>query len=123
MPRQPLDRARITGAAAKNPQRFRDRIEPESALLGAPSRHLDANGKRVFEAFKRELAWLRESDRALVDVAVCLRVRMYSDPSAPVATLRALAAVLTKLGATPTDRSRIAMQTAEDEPDEFFGNC
>lgn len=123
MPRQPLDRARVSGAAAKNPQRFRDRTEPGTALLGAPSQHLDANGRRVFEAFKRELPWLRESDRALLEVAVCLRSRVYADPSAPAATLRALAAVLTKLGATPTDRSRVAMQMTDDEPDEFFGNC
>lgn len=123
MPRQPLARARVTGAAAKNPQRLRDRTEPASAALGAPSPHLDTIAKQAFDAFKQELPWLTEGDRALVEIAAVLRGRVTADPLVSVATLRALAAVLTKLGATPTDRSRIAMQTAEDEPDEFFGRC
>jgi hypothetical protein len=122
--RLPAQKAAVTGAAIKNPQRFRERKEPASVPLGEPSKHLDHFGKQAFEAFKRELPWLMEGDRSLVEVASALRGRLIEDAAGVgVSALQALSAVLSKLGATPVDRSKVALPGEEEEPDEFFGNA
>ncbi len=83
---------------------------------------MDDFGKRAFEAFKRELPWLTEGDRALVEVASSLRGRLIEDAAGVgVSALQALSAVLSKLGATPTDRSKISVPADEEEKDDFFG--
>jgi hypothetical protein len=121
-PRLPAAKAAVTGAALRHPERHRNRKEPASTSLGKPSIHLDDFGKRAFEAFKRELPWLTEGDRALVEVAASLRGRLIEDAAGVgVSALQALSAVLSKLGATPTDRSKVSAPADEEEPDEFFG--
>jgi hypothetical protein len=122
MPRLPIDKARMTGAALKNPQRYRGRTEPHVEALGEASPYLDGIGRQAFDCFRRELPWLTEADRALVEVGAVLRARIMAGADS-VAALRGLAAVLTKLGATPTDRSRVAGHEADDDPDEFFGRA
>jgi hypothetical protein len=121
-PRLPAAKAAVTGAALKDPQRHRDRTEPSSSPIGKPSLHLDEFAKQAFEAFKREIPWLMESDRALIEVASSLRGRMIEDAAGVgVSALQALSAVLSKLGATPTDRSKISVPADEEEKDDFFG--
>ena len=112
-PRTPAAKARVTGADAKNPQRHRDRKDPKGTPLGKPSAFLDDNGKSAWEGFKRELPWLIE---------VCAKVRggLLSGEDVGVSKLNMLQTMLSKLGATPADRTRIAIADDDEEEDEFF---
>jgi hypothetical protein len=86
--------------------------------LGGPSPHLNKLEKRCFLAFKREVSWLKESDRALVDIASCLRARMLSGPAAETDVAGQLRMCLNKMGATPVDRSKFQLPP-DPEPDEL----
>ena len=112
--------AKATGAAIKNPARYRARREPQSEPLGNPSPFLNEAGRDAWAGFKRELSWLTESDRAMVEIVSVIRGRIISG-EAGATMLSTYQACLTKLGATPIDRSRVAVAPDEPEPDEFFG--
>lgn len=120
-PRQPVAKAKVTGAAGKNPQRHRDRKEPAGGTpLGDPSTFLDEDGQRAWEGFKRELPWLMESDRALVEIAAKLRGLVLSGSDVGEGKLKLLQTILSKMGASPADRSKIAYGEDDEEEDEFF---
>lgn len=119
-PRTPAAKARVTGAAAKNPKRHRDRKDPAGRPLGKPSEFLDQNGKAAWEGFKRELPWLMESDRAVIEICAKVRGDLLAGEDVGVSKLNMLQTMLSKLGATPADRTRIMIADDEDEEDEFF---
>lgn len=120
-PRQPVAKAKMTGAAAKNPGRHAERSQPSVAGLGKPSPFLDAHGKQAWEGFKRELPWLAESDRAMVEIAAHVRGRLLAGEDVGVTALSMLQSVLSKMGASPADRSKVMVPDDEAEEDEFFG--
>ncbi|MEH3107138.1 MAG: hypothetical protein PGN09_07610 [Sphingomonas fennica] len=90
---------------------------------GAPT-HLPLHAKRAWERFRRELPWLVASDAALLEVASMVRGELLAGLPIGVTKLSMYQAVLGKLGASPTDRSKV-MAPDDDEPeeDEFFGTC
>ena len=120
-PRLPVAKAKATGAAIKNPGRHKGRADPKVAPLGKPSDFLNDAGKRAWEGFKRELPWLMESDRAMVEVAAKVRGELMTDPDVSVTKLSMLQSILSKLGADPSNRSKVALPDDEPEADEFFG--
>lgn len=120
-PRQPVAKAKATGAAAKNPGRHADRAAPKVVSLGAPSPFLDREGQEAWEAFKRELPWLAESDRSLVEIAAHVRGRLLGGEDVGVTALSMLQSILSKMGASPADRSKVMVPDDEQEEDEFFG--
>lgn len=119
-PRTPAAKAKVTGAAGKNPQRHRDRKEPKSSPLGKPSAFLDDHGKSAWEGFKRELPWLMESDRALVEIAASVRGRLLAGEDVGVTALSMLQSILSKMGASPADRTKVMAPDDDEEEDEFF---
>lgn len=121
-PRTPVAKAKVTGAAAKDPQRHRDRKEPASRPLGDPSTFLDEHGRQAWEAYRRELPWLMESDRSLIEVACSVRGKLLSGGDVGVQALSMLQSILSKLGGSPADRSKVAVPDDDKEEDEFFGN-
>jgi hypothetical protein len=120
-PRQPLAKAIATGAVLKNPKRYRNRSEPQRLVpLGPPSAHLSKEAKRAFVAFKAELPWLAESDRALVDIAARLRAELWAGRLTVVNSLRLC---LTQMGATPVDRGKMVVppdDPADDPATEYI---
>ncbi len=118
-PRLPADKARITGAAALHPGRHASRKEPKTKALGAPTAFLDEHGQRAWEGFRREMSWLQESDRAAVEVCALVRGQLLSGEDVGVTKLSMYQSVLSKLGGTPADRSRVGASDDEREPDEF----
>jgi len=120
-PRTPLAKAEATGRIAHDPQRFRDRREPTNAPLGEPSRTLKLLELEVWEAFKREIPWLTEGDRSLVEQASMLRGRLWAG-SRDLKVMGRLTAILTQLGATPATRSKIHVPDDKeaDPTDEFL---
>lgn len=122
-PRSPVAKAKVTGAEVKNPQRHRPRSEPKVSELGEPSGFLDQYGIKAWEGFRRELPWLAESDRALVEIASSVRGRLLSGDDVGVTALSMLQSILSKMGASPADRSKVMVPDGEEEDpsDKFFG--
>lgn len=107
-PRTPLAKAKVTGADIAHPERFKDRKEPSVCALGVPSIFLNETQKTAWEAFRIEIPWLTEADRPLVEMASILRAKMWTDPTPVVSSLTALRQCLSMMGASPTDRSKVA---------------
>jgi hypothetical protein len=119
-PRTPALRAKATGAAIIHPGRHKDRKAPKSSPLGKASPHLIDGAIVAWEGFKRELPWLTEGHRALVEVASDLRGRMIDGKEVGVNALSLLQVCLSKLGATPTDETKLSLPDDGDEADPIF---
>ncbi|SLJ92881.1 hypothetical protein SAMN06295987_1026 [Novosphingobium mathurense] len=120
--RLPPQVAKVTGATSKNPGRHAGRNDPTSPLLGEPSRYLNAKQRRAWRMFKDELPWLVESDRPLVDLAAIQRAKLIEFQGLTINEVQVYSAILSKLAATPVDRSRAPSFLDDEEPDEFFGD-
>lgn len=122
-PRTPTAKAEATGASTKNPQRFRDRKEPvATGPLGREPEWFDEMQASMWEGFKVELPWLTESDRAVMEVACVLRAQLRLQPQdIGVTKMNLLRLCLAQLGATPADRSKVAVGDGdEQDPDDRF---
>lgn len=120
-PRTPLAKAIATGEAQRRPGRFRSRREPKVSPLGKPSEHLDEQERAYWKAFKRELPWLMESDRCLVEITCMLRAMVEKDPE--VKAIAQLRLCLSSMGATPTARTKIEVPAEDDDdPAEAYLN-
>lgn len=117
------------GRVQHDPKRFAGREDEEKYLdavnvpLGAPSKCLDEHERVTWEAFKKELPWLMERDRAMVEMAARLRTRLNKVSVPHEKTTAALRAILVELGASPSACRRIALpvgQKQDDPADKFF---
>lgn len=121
-PRLPAAKAEASGAAIKNAGRFADRKAPKgTSPLGAPYVRMTDEQKEVWEECRAEMPWLNGSHRRLLRVACILSARM-DDPEMGVSALQALSSILSKLGATPVDETKVTHGEDDDEDpaDEFF---
>lgn len=122
-PRLPVDKAAASGAAVKNPGRHADRTKPKNTRpLGVPYKQMTATQKKAWKDFAAEMPWLNSSHRVLLRLA-CIWVARMDDPEAEfgVSATQALSSILSKLGATPVDESKVAHDPGGDEdPDEAF---
>jgi hypothetical protein len=121
-PRTPREKARITGADRNHPSRFARRSDPKSTPLGDPSDWMNNGQRAAWERFRREVPWLMESDRVLVEIASYLRARIMIDEEVSVGALNQLRMCMAQMGATPADRSKVALpdEPDEDPADRFF---
>ncbi|WP_156367316.1 hypothetical protein [Novosphingobium sp. KN65.2] len=110
----------MTGADRKNPGRHAGRNDPTSPLLGEPSRHLTAKQKKAWRLFKDELPWLMEADRAMLDLAATFRAQLTEMHGLSINNAQIYSAILSKLAATPVDRSRAPSFPSDGGHDEFF---
>jgi hypothetical protein len=78
--------------------------------------------KEQWADFKGDLPWLNSSHRVLLRTACVLAVRM-DEGEVGVQAIMALSSILSKLGATPVDETKVNHQPPEnDDPaDKFFG--
>jgi hypothetical protein len=81
---------------------------------------MDDEEKAQWFEFVRDLPWLNSSHRVILRVACRLTVALDGDDFG-VSKAQALSSILSKLGATPADESRVSMPQ-DDEPNEFFDN-
>lgn len=121
-PRLPSAVAKATGAAIKDPQRFRDRKPPKSPPLGKAPRHFTAGQIEAWDLFADEMPWLTKGDRMVVEVAARLRDGMKVNPDFPIAGYAQLRMCLSSMGGTPADRSKVSAPDDEDQDpaDKFF---
>src|SRR3954466_1050938 len=89
-PRTPREKARITGADRNHPSRFARRSAPHTAPLGEPSNWMNNEQRIAWDWFRREIPWLMESDRVLVEIASYLRARIMIDEEVSVGALNQL---------------------------------
>ena len=124
-PRTPLAKARLTGEAAKRPERFRDRANPatKGKPVGDPPAYMDREAKAVWRELARKLGWLEVEDRLALESAALAagQVRTLHKAGEVVtgALLSAMNVALGKLGASPADRSKVHV-TDDDEADDPF---
>lgn len=125
-PKNSLAKARLTGATAKDPQRYKGRSEPRTSGLpvGNPPEYLGKEAKAVWRELSASLGWLIREDRAAIELAsVALgQVREFVKAGEPVpASLMAASnTALGKLGATPADRAKVAMPADDGDEDDPF---
>ena len=120
--RLPAEVARITGAAIKNPKRFKGRSEHKVGPLGSPPKTFSDEEVLAWNEFKDELPWLGKSDRTIVMMASRLRVRIINDPEMGLNAMSLLKTCLTSMGGTPVDRTKVKAsdETRDDPTSEFF---
>lgn len=122
-PRLPAAKAAISAADVKNPQRFRDRKEPQAAPLGDPPKWMDRTQVAAWGTFEREIPWLNASHRGLLEIAVVIRARLMIGEVPGVQALNLLRQCLGQMGATPADATKVSVppDDGEDPDEQFFG--
>jgi len=121
-PRVPAAKAETSGAALVNPERFKDRkVSKRTNPLGDPYIKMTSIQVEAWEELRAELPWLNSSHRPLVRLACKWMARMDDDEFGVSAT-QALSSILSKLGATPVDESKVnhGEDDDEDPSDKFF---
>ncbi len=120
--RLPVDKASALGADIKNPGRHKSRSKPKGVRpLGNPYVKMNDAEISQWEEFARDLPWLNSSHRVLLRMACKLTVDM-DGVEFGVSKAQALSSILSKLGATPVDESKVARPDDDDEPDDIFDN-
>ena len=121
-PRTPREKARITGADRNHPSRFARRSASHTAPLGEPSNWMNDGQRAAWNLIRREVPWLMESDRALVEIASYPRARLMAGEDVGAGAMNQLRMCAAQMGATPADRSKVAVPAEpEDDPaDRFF---
>ncbi len=121
-PRKSLAQAALSGALYKNPQRYRNRVEPVvDEPLGDPPDYLKPAEVEAWEEFRVHLPWLNKSHRGITHIACVLQARMAADELG-VPGMNLLRQVLGKMGATP-DMARFAVMPeapSEDPAEKYF---
>ena len=121
-PRLPVAVASITGADRRSPGRFKGRSAPPVRSLGLPPKRFTPDQAEIWDEFNEDMPWLGRSDRRVVGLAVMLQHLIDTDPECPVAVFAQMRMLLSAMGGTPVDRSKVATPDEEDaDPaDEFL---
>src|SRR5687768_15132479 len=108
-PRTPVAKAEVSGAAAVNPGRFKDRKGPKAGPLGEPYARMTPEQKAVWAEMRADMPWLNRGHRVLVRLACMLTAKMDADDDGElgVSATHALSGILSKLGATPVDETKV----------------
>jgi hypothetical protein len=118
--RTPLAKAKAAGAEIIHPERFRDRKGPKKPrAVGDPYVGMSDKEKKVWAEFRAELPWLTSSHRTLLRLA-CYWTAKLDEKEFGVSATQALSSILSKLGATPVDETKVNHGDDEDPADEFF---
>lgn len=122
--RTPQVKAVASGAALKNPARFKDRKAPKNTRpVGKPYAGMTEDEILYWNELVAELPWLHSAHRVLLRVACRLSAGLDGDDFG-VSKAQALSSILSKLGATPVDETKVAHGgdgEEEDPGEEFFG--
>lgn len=123
-PRTPQAKAEISGANVVNPARFADRKGPRTTRpLGNPYERMTDPQKVAWEEVRTEAPWLNSSHRPLVRMAAQIMARMDEDGEIGMTAMKTLSAILSKLGMTPVDETKVnhGAGDSEEPEDKFFG--
>lgn len=121
--RTPLAKAEASGQTINHPSRFAGRAGPKRTRpVGEPYSRMSEGERGYWEEFRRELPWLNSGHRVVLGLACRLAWESETDPDFPVRKVQALSSLLTKLGATPVDETKVTHGDGdgEDDTDRFF---
>lgn len=121
--RLPQAKAEVSGASLVNAGRFKDRKAPTGTRpIGEPYVRMTPEQQEAWGEMVSEMPWLNSSHRRLLRVASIISARL-DDPNIGINQLQTLSAVLSKLGATPVDETRVSVPDGDDSDpaDRFFG--
>lgn len=121
--RTPAAKAEAAGRTLVNPGRFKDRKGPKNTRpVGRPYAGMKPGEIKYWNELVAELPWLHSGHRVLLRMACQLAARM-DGKDFGVSAAQALSSILSKLGATPVDETKVVHGGGEDEdPGEgFFG--
>ncbi len=116
-PRKPTAALELKGAFKKDPQRKterKDEPKPLGAVGPAPT-FFDADEKLIWEDLAGFGFWLTDADRLMLEIAVKL-MSMFRKNALDGGGISKLITALSKLGFSPTDRSKVQAPGAK-EPD------
>ena len=121
--RIPQAKAEISGSALKDPGRFRDRKGPKRTRpVGEPYAGMSEIECRYWAEFASELPWLNSGHRVMLRMACRLSARLDEGDEFGVSVAQALSSILSKLGASPVDETKVTHGSDEEEDPaaEFF---
>jgi hypothetical protein len=122
-PRLPAGKAEMLGATVKDPGRFEGRTPPKRTRpIGEPYLRMTDDQKTAWAELSAEMPWLHSAHRPLLRLA-CIWVAKMEDGEFGVSATKALSSILSKLGATPVDETKVNHGEGEDAApeDKFFG--
>lgn len=120
--RLPASKAEASGAAAKNPQRFRDRKAPtRTRPVGQPYAAMTDAEKTAWAELVGDMPWLHSAHRTLLQMACRVKARLDMGEDVGVSAMTLLSTLLSKLGATPVDETRVTHSEEDNaDPAEAF---
>lgn len=117
-PRTPLAKAQLTGAAAHDPQRFRDRSEPDQEPLGPPPSYLSRAAKKAWKEFAKEWPWVGYSDRKALAV-ICMLWEVIERGDAGVNEFKEFRLQVSAFGGNPTAKTKVYQPKPDNDDDPF----
>lgn len=120
--RTPLAKAEVSGAAVNHPGRFKDRKTPKAKSLGLPYANMTDPEKECWQEMAGDMPWLNAGHRVLVRLACYHAARLNEGGEFGVSATQALSSILSKLGATPVDETKVnhGGDGEEDPADQYF---
>lgn len=119
---QPREIAELTGATAKNPQRYKgDPVKSELPLGEAP-KHMSGKGQECwFEISTYSIPGvLTVADRISLELASELLAQFRINPiEFPTTKISQLVGLLARFGMTPADRQKLSIDKPKAEDDDF----
>ena len=122
-PRLPQAKAEASGAALKNAGRFEGRKAPKRTRpIGDPYVRMTDAQKECWRELAGEMPWLHSAHRTLLRLACYHAARLDEGGDFGVSATQALSAILSKLGATPVDETKVVHgdDGDEDPADAYF---
>ena len=113
----------IDGSAIVNPARYANRqISKLTSGLGDPYPKMTDSQKAAWHELKKDLYWLNSSHRVIVRLACYWIAKLDDGEDLGINAATALSSLLSKLGASPVDESRVnhGDNGDEEETDKFF---
>lgn len=121
-PRLPQAKAEASGAAIKNAGRFEGRKAPKRTRpIGEPYARMTEAQKECWRELAGEMPWLHSAHRTLLRLACYHAARLDEGGDFGVSATQALSSILSKLGATPVDETKVAHgDDGDEDPAESY---
>lgn len=122
--RLPQAKAEASGAIVKNAGRFADRKAPKRTKpIGEPYARMTDEQKESWREMVGDMPWLHSAHRTLLQMACQVKARLDMGEEVGVSAMTLLSTLLSKLGATPVDETKVNHGDGDDsDPNErFFG--